>query len=420
MRIPELLGRLIPSTSLYLGLRNLSRESGPYVAPLFVVATCLCLGVFEASVARSANTWLDDRWHYQAGGDYSFTLGTRMENGMEMGKDAWMMPIEQFRQVPGVTDAMRVGNYEVLPRTPRGVRMRLMAIDRLDFARVAYLRDDYTREPMGELLNKLGATPSGLLVTPKFLRDNTLNVGERLKLEVFVETEIQPLEFMIVGTFDYLPTVYENKKMTMVANLDYIHDQFGGISPFSLWLRLAPGTDRVALRQTFEKMQVVMMNDVDGVTLLEEDRQALERVGIFGNLTVGFLAGSLLAWLGLLIYTFSSLIGRVRRFTILRALGLRLGQVLATVTVEYLGVILYGIAFGTAAGIATAKLFVPYFQFTEDPSAQVPPFTPQIAWEQIGLIVVVYFLVLALAEFIVLLRLTRREAFQALRMGDEE
>ena len=110
----------------------------------------------------------------------------------------------------------------------------------------------------------------------------------------------------------------------------------------------------------------------------------------------------------------------MRRFTILRALGLKISQILATVSVEYLGVILYGLVAGAAAGVATAKLFVPYFQFTEDPSLQVPPFIPQIAWESLLWIVIAYFCVLTAAEALVLLRTTRREAFQALRLGDEE
>jgi putative ABC transport system permease protein len=154
--------------------------------------------------------------------------------------------------------------------------------------------------------------------------------------------------------------------------------------------------------------------------LIGEDRARLERVGIFGNLTVGFLSGSLVAWLGLLIYTFASLTGRLRSFAILRALGLDIKQVLAIVSIEYLLVILYGIIGGAIAGIATSQLFVPFFQFTEDPTVQVPPFLPEIAAEQLAWIILVYVSVLIIAEAVVLVRATRREAFQTLRLGDEE
>ena len=97
-----------------------------------------------------------------------------------------------------------------------------------------------------------------------------------------------------------------------------------------------------------------------------------------------------------------------------------LSQLLGTVSVEYLGVILYGITAGASAGIATSRLFVQYFQFTGDPSMQMPPFRPFIAYSQILNILIVYFVVLALAEVIVLISATRRNVFQALRMGFRE
>jgi ABC-type lipoprotein release transport system permease subunit len=135
---------------------------------------------------------------------------------------------------------------------------------------------------------------------------------------------------------------------------------------------------------------------------------------------VGFLAGSLVAWLGLLIHTFASLTGRIRGFTITRAIGLSLRQVLTIVSLEYLSVMLYGVLGGAGAGLATSYLFVRYFQFTEDPSIQVPPFRPEIAGNQIVWLLLAYLAVLMLAEGIVLLRATRRQVFQALRIGDEE
>jgi len=101
-------------------------------------------------------------------------------------------------------------------------------------------------------------------------------------------------------------------------------------------------------------------------------------------------------------------------------MGLGLHQVLATVSIEYLVVVLYGVLAGTSAGVIASHLYVPYFQFTEDPSVQVPPFIAQIAWSQILWIACGYILVLVVAEAIVLWHATRGEVFQALRIGDEE
>ena len=123
-----------------------------------------------------------------------------------------------------------------------------------------------------------------------------------------------------------------------------------------------------------------------------------------------------MACLGILTYTFASLVSRLQRFTILRAIGLRLVQLWAIVTVEYLGVVIYGILVGTAAGVIASVLFVPYFRLTSSLASNVPPFIPEIAWSRIFWMVLVYMVVLSLAEIIVLLRVTRRQAFQALRL----
>jgi putative ABC transport system permease protein len=421
MRLPDLFGALLPGTSLYLGFRNLARESGAYSAPLFLLTVCLCLGAFEASIARGADSWLIDRWHYKVGADYSFQQGVEPAQGPggPVGQDSWLLPVEQYRKLPGVLDATRVGDYMAIPVREDLPKMRLLGIDRVDLARVTYWRDDYAHESLGELLNRLGQA-NGLLVTRKFLQRSTLAVGDTLELDVVMEEGSQRIPFVITGVFDYFPTMYEDDASVVVANLDYVYDQSGGIQPHSIWLRTAPDIDPFEFKQSIKTMGVVEMHEMDSRAMIREDLQRLERVGIFGNLTVGFLTGTLLAWLGLLVYTLASLTSRVRQFTVLRAMGLGLRHVLASISLEYLVVIIYGIVVGAIAGIATSMLFVRYFQFTEDPSVQVPPFIPEIAWTQTAWIVLAYFGVLLVAEAIVLLRATRREAFQALRLGDEE
>lgn len=420
MRIPDLIGRFL-CPSLYLGFRNLSRQSGAYAAPLFLLTLCLSLGTFEASIARSADSWLVDRLRYKAGADYSFMQTIEeTEGGILLGLDSWLLPSTEYCKLPGVVDATRVGKYVAVPTMESLDSLHLLGIDRLDFARVAYFRRDYADEPLGQLLNRLAADQDGILVLRSYLDESMLSLGDTLKLDVYVEGIAQRMPFVITGVFDYFPTVYPTEGPAAVANLDHIHDQCGGAQPHAIWLRTEPDVDAAALKAALKQLGVITMKEVDSRALLAEDLERVERIGIYGSLTVGFLAGSLLAWAGLIVYTVASLVERVRRFTILRALGLKISQILATVSVEYLGVILYGLVAGAAAGVATAKLFVPYFQFTEDPSLQVPPFIPQIAWESLLWIVIAYFCVLTAAEALVLLRTTRREAFQALRLGDEE
>ena len=420
MRLPDLIATLLPSTTLFLGFRNLARESQPYRAPLFLLAICLCLGAFEASIARSADLWLVDRIQYAVGADYRFTQTVSLDGEGPSGEGSWLLPPDTYRQLTGVRDAARVGRYIATPTVGRMPNLTLLGVDRLDFARVAHYRADYAPVSLGELMNRLGATEHGIVVTEEFLSRSALAPGDTVTLDVLVEAAVQRIPFEIVGTLDYFPTVNPSDGDVAVANLDYIFDQCGGVFPHSVWLRTDPDLEAAGLWEELTQLGVVGKDQMDAHAMLAEDRQRLERVGIFGSLSVGFVTGSILACLGLFIYTFASLRGRVRRFTILRAMGLGLNQVLGTVSIEYLVVVLYGVLAGTAAGIAASHLYVPYFQFTDDLSQQIPPFTPHIAWSQILWIAAGYILILVLAEAVVLWHATRREVFQALRIGDEE
>ncbi|MEA3407250.1 MAG: FtsX-like permease family protein [Chloroflexota bacterium] len=419
MHVADAVGQFL-GPSLYIGLREVARQTGTYTSVLFLLIFCLGLGAFESSIARSADSWLRDRLRYQVGADYSFKQGTAPPEGFgPTGEDSWLMPVEEYRKIPGVTDATRVGHHTALPLPGDLPSIDLLGIDRLDFARVAYFRRDYTDLPLGELLNRLALKPNAILITPDYLERATLSVGDTLPLDVYVEGAAKRMDFTIVGTIAYFPSMYPADGPIGVANLDFIHDQCGGIQPHSIWLRTEPDTDVDDLKENLKRMGVVAVNGRDYRGMLAEDMRRMERVGIFGNLTVGFLSGSLLAWLGLLLYTTASLVSRVRRFTILRAIGFMTRQILATLSTEYLCVIAYGLLAGAATGVAASRLFVPYFQFTDDPSLQVPPFVPYIDWERLAWIAVVYLAVLTLSEIIVLASATRREAFQVLRMGNE-
>ena len=419
MRIPDLIAGLL-GPSLYIGLRNLSRQSRTYTASLFLLVMCLCLGSFQASVALSADSWLADRLRYQVGADYSFRLTTKPDGpGTATGQDSWLLPITEYRSLPGVIDATRVGEYTATPSVRSLPVLHLFAIDRADFARVAYWREDYAPRSLGDLMNQLAQPANGLLIAQSYLEETGLNVGDRFHLDVYVESAKQPMEFEVAGTFDYFPTAYSNDQPAAVANLDFLHDQVGGSHPFKVWLRAGSDFDVPALRAAFERKGIIVVDELDSRAMILEDAEALERVGIYGTLTVGFLAASVLAWLGLLVYTVGSLMERVQSFAILRAIGGTAGQIIGTVGIEYLGVSVFGIVAGAAAGVAASRLFVPYLQFTQELVQQVPPFVPHIAWTQILWLSVAYFLVLTISGAVVLVATMGRRAFQALRLGDQ-
>ena len=85
----------------------------------------------------------------------------------------------------------------------------------------------------------------------------------------------------------------------------------------------------------------------------------MERVGVFGTLSVSFVAATIMAALGLLTYTYASLQERRQQFAVLRAVGLYHGQVIRQVAVEYTILMVFGAIAGIIIGTLAATMFVP-------------------------------------------------------------
>ncbi len=81
--------------------------------------------------------------------------------------------------------------------------------------------------------------------------------------------------------------------------------------------------------------QYRLLGGGDAINNIRTEQAKFERVGVFGTLTIGFLAAVVMALMGLLIYTYASLRERLERFTILRAIGLLRRQITARVVMEY-------------------------------------------------------------------------------------
>jgi putative ABC transport system permease protein len=145
-----------------------------------------------------------------------------------------------------------------------------------------------------------------------------------------------------------------------------------------------------------------------------------ERVGIFGTLTIGFLGAAVLSGIGLMVYNYASLQERLFRFTILRAVGLGLLQIVGQVGIEYIVLMIYGVAGGAAIGALASRLFIPFFQSTDRSVLNPPMLLPTVAWQEISRISGVFVGVLIVVQIAVIAAALRRGVFQALRMGDRE
>jgi putative ABC transport system permease protein len=433
------LATLLPSTTLLLTLRQLSRSAGVYAGPLLLLCLTVSLATFTASLALTLDNHLRDQIYYRVGADLNLAeLGENTEateqasfTGQEQilaetaGNDEegarWLfLPVTEHLQVPGVLSAARVGDFSATANI--GGRQQsgsLLGIDRVDFPHVAFFRPDFAaNEPLGGLMNRLAVDQANILASRDFLTRNNLRVGEPLRLTVGTAGEVADVEFLIAGPLDLFPTRYPQDGPFFIASLEYIHEQMGGAFPYAVWLNTDPSVDSSAIVDGVRDLGLVVVNARDARANIATEQLRPARQGLFGLLSVGFLAAAVLTVLGFLVYAVMSFQRRFIELGMLRAIGLSVGQMSLYLAGEQAALIVTGVGLGTALGLLTSRIFIPYFQVGGDKFSFVPPFVTQIAWVQLGTIYWIFALMYLCAVGVLLVLLARMKIFEAIKLGE--
>ena len=420
------LANLAPWITPHLALRQLGRQSQGYMNPLLLIMVSLGLGTYTLSMAASLDQWLVDRMYYRVGTDLAFEPYPQDSGDQTMfgvietivGGDWIPLPYE-FRDQPGVEAATRVGDYQVEYNAAGGHRAtgRFLAIDRAVFPSVGWFRHDFAGESLGALANRL-ALPEGILVSRRFLSRNALHVGAQVPLRVVVKGGLEVVSsFTVMGTYDYFPTVYEDEEegMTIIGNLDYLSTYLGVTARHHIWLRTQEHTDGEIVLDSVEQMGIDAYREEDARQLIAQEQAKLERVGIFGTLSVGFVAAAITAAVGLLTHSYASLRERLYRFTVLRAVGLMHRQILTQVILEYAFLMAYGAFGGALIGMATSRLFTPFFRVTGETGIPLPPLVPITAEEEVWMLAAAFIVIMVLVQVSVILRALSQNRYSMLR-----
>jgi predicted lysophospholipase L1 biosynthesis ABC-type transport system permease subunit len=240
------------------------------------------------------------------------------------------------------------------------------------------------------MMNRLAVAPESILVPDSFMQEHNFNIGDVISMTIVVRDLMSiNSDFLIAGTYNYFPTVYDDQ-ITFIGNLDYINTLTGLTVAHDIWLKLKPDTNtKEFLKNMTAQLGISAssatnaVRDANAMVVAEQGR--MERVGIFGTLSVGFLAAALMAILGLLVYSYASLQERAYRLAVLNAVGLSRNQIMAQVVMEYAFLALFGAVAGALIGLATSELFIPFFRFTGEKgiATALPPLLPIIASGQL-------------------------------------
>ncbi len=417
-----------------LALRHLARSTHYHVGPMLLLVLTLSLAVFSSSMAQTLDDHTQAAVYYDLGADFRLveigestrggsTTSSETDNTSSQaaeepqGPDWLFLPVSEHLNVPGVQQAARVWAQQVtIQLGEQSEDAMLMGIDRLDFPKVAFFRRDFAPASLGALMNALAVRDDAILVSRQVL-DSGLGVGDMVEIPIPIGSAPK-VKFTVAGVVDLFPRLYAQEGAFFVANLDYIFNSAGGLYPYDVWLKTDPSLNTESLLAGAKELGIPILQAFGARREADKVLLRPERKGVFGLLSVGFVASALLTVVGFLIYSYVSFSQRYIELGVLRAIGLSVGQMGAFLVVEQLILIALGVAAGTGLGVWTSSLFIPFYHVQIGRYIATPPMVVQIAWREVFYVYAVLAAMFLTAVAVLFLSLRRLRIFEAVKLGE--
>ncbi len=253
----------------------------------------------------------------------------------------------------------------------------LYGIDPARIDRATHLSDAYfSGGSAAGMLDRLAATPDGVLVSQETVQDFQLQQGDTINLRLMNAGDHQyhPVAFRFIGVAREFPTA--PKDSFLVANAAYVARMTG--SDASEYILMRARNDPTALaRQAASVLAFepsLRITDIGQAAHLIGSSLTAVDLGGLTTIELGFSVLMAAAAAGLMLAL--GFIERRRNFAILSAIGAKPRQLAAFLWSEGILILAGGLAFGLLSGVLTAWMLVKLLTGVFDP----PPETLSIPW----------------------------------------
>jgi len=433
MGLLNALSRLFHGPVPVLAFGRLSR-SGNYDGVLMLLILSISLSVYTASLAQTLDSNVRQRAFYRVGADMALqemgisTGPTTMFGSSQNNTQTDDAPIVYF--IPPATDALSVEGVNAATRVATfGVRAessekgQLLGVERLTLPQVAFFRRDFAASNLGDLMNRLAGSWENCIVSESYLSAHGLSVGDTISLRVN-NAENTRLLLKIAGSVRLFPTIYpaedDPAALFVLANIDYVEDALGYPLTGQLWLTVDPEADSEELQAGIKELGFRFSAVDNALQQIRVEEGRLERVGLFGFLSVGFSMISFLSVMSLMIHTLLSVRQQIIQFGLLRAIGLASRQLLGIFVIEQFMVVVLAMLAGAAAGITMSYLFLPFLQVGYAETLPLPPLLVAIAWSDVWRVYGIVGVAMVIVVIGMIRPLKRIRMFEAIKMGEAQ
>lgn len=423
MRFISWILQLTDNVGLLIVTRKLERSPQSYYLPLLLLICTVGLGIYMASFAHTVDRYLYEQQFYRVAADIEVRVFKRAQASFLVSNNDEAQAnihISEFNDMDQIENATRLGEYSARAQVGnQRLDGRFIGVDRSDFGRTGFWRFDFAGYRLGYLMNALASQNDTVLVSRDLIENTSLEEGDLIRVEVSAGSDTIPLEMTVVGVLDYFPRWFpEEHGALFVGNLDYLFEQAGVELAHRIIARTPDNFDQKAL------LEAIYDVGADGVSIrgpaerIERIQSQPERQGLFGILSIGFIASLLVTVLGLFLYTLFSYQRRMVELGILRAVGLSRAAMMVSVAWELGLLIVSGLGLGIGLGMVVSGLYIPYLQFSTDRYALVPPYVVEIAWAEIAQVSVMFLLTFVVMLVVLLVVLGRMRIFEAVKLGE--
>lgn len=401
---------------LPLGLRRLARDPLKPSRVVLLVSLTAGLILFSNVFGRSLSFSQEEMAHYLAGADLRISLAPDDQPGDQFGLQGSQLR-EQLSTLPGVRTVSPA--FRGTAQTEEGRLIQLLAVDPVTFAQVARLPVNVTNLEVATLMQVIGSGTGGGALPAVFAfaaLPSKKGVGD----QSFLNLAGRRLPLSVRGTISNFPTLSGSFVVVSLPDLEAQVDlHTAGMLRFGsheAWLAVDLGQYKKLVQHP--ALEGRILDDARArLSVIQADALAQ---GTGGALRLNTLTLALLSVAAFWLVQFFAAQQRVLEFSVLRAMGLAVRQLLTLLVTEGVLVLALGLAAGTVIGYGLSRVMIPYLSRALAGSLggvtirHIVVDWPAIA-QLYGLLIVFYGLALAL----LLVVLMRSGIHQALRMGEE-
>ncbi len=287
--------------------------------------------------------------------------------------------------------------------------------------RMAYTRPDQIY-PL-RLRQTWTAAPLPAIASPAFIETTHLEVGDvvRARIEGYGQRDLDKVDFRIVGTARYFPTMYEE------LEAGYL------ITSRDLLLALLNDTSQHATNANEALIETDGSTSIDSLSPMvpmllqsweaESVRQTLKAnplaLGLRSVTFFGSVLTTVLSLVGFATHFYLTVRQREMLYGVMRALGMSARQLYASIVLEQAVLILAGLTLGTGLGLLLNQITLPRLPVSLADRPPIPPFVPRADWLAIGSLYLFLTVAFLIMLGLVTALLWRARLDRILRIGQE-